>query len=132
MTTPTAYTSPYLAEELLSEEFPQLLPLPVSETLKQLDPASSAVCVVRDAIGRIVAAVGVLTVTHTDEWWIEEAHRHNPSVVQALLTGTFQMLRDHGLAMTCVLAPTPEIGELIEKLGGVDVGRLYLLRVPEE
>lgn len=122
----------YRAEELPAERFSELLPLAVSPTLKALDPAHSAICVVRDAQDQILAAVGVLTVTHTDEWWIDEAHRANPAVVQALLDGTFAMLRAHGLAMTCVVAPTPEIGALVEKLGGIDVGRLYLLRVLEE
>lgn len=126
-------TAPYTARELYVEERDRIRAIPgISETLKQAQPEDSAICIVEDTDGQIVAAVGALTIVHADEFWIAPSHQGNVAVVRTLLAGLFEMLREHHIAMVSVVAPDDATASMVERLGGCDVGRLFLLPVPPE
>jgi N-acetylglutamate synthase-like GNAT family acetyltransferase len=119
---------PYTTRELPVEEWGRLDGLPIGQ--HRLDPNSAAVLVVEDG-GEIIACVGTLTVPHAEEFWIAPAYRGNPVVIVSLLDGCFEMLRNHGLKQVFSVAPTPAIADLLLQLGGIPLGMLYLLPVPD-
>ncbi len=118
---------PYTARELPAEDWGRLADLPVGQ--HHLSPESAAIVVVENR-GTIIASAAALTVPHAEEFWIDETYRGNPVVVSLLLDEFFTMLRSQGIQQVFSVAPNAGIASLLESLGGMAVGTLYLVPVP--
>lgn len=120
----------YTARVLAPDDWDQLYGLPISEGAGAPKPDSSAVVVVADSEGRIVATWAAITFLHLEGCWIAPEHRKDVGVVRALLAEMDEMLQHHQVTSVLTMTADPSVGALARKLGGVKLGDAWQIPIP--
>lgn len=99
------------------------------ETVWPVLPFGSQIVVVEDD-DLIVACWALFPMLHVEGAWVRPEYRGNPRVARRLLAGMENTAQAMGATVVATAALTPEIGEILDKLGAIELpGRHFSLRL---
>lgn len=100
------------------EEWHRLTGTEVESIVPGLDPAQTAVLVVEDG-DAIIGTWVLLRMAHVECFWIDPAHRGKAGVAARLLRSMRALTRRWGTPCPLTAAVTPDVAQMIERLGGI-------------
>jgi len=92
-------------------------------------PADSRILVVEDEDGAIVGTWTVMRYVHVEGLWIAPAHRKRGSVARRLVAGMRQVAREWCVRAVLTGCATGEVQQLLERVGGVELPKIFVFPV---
>lgn len=122
------------ARVLRPEEWQRLDRPGLPDLLAYTEPQNTAVVVVENGAGEIVASVCALQVTHFEGLWLKEEHRGNAGVFRSLIRQAYALprSREEHWVFGGAEDGNDQMGELCSRLGGHPLPvKFYVMPVGE-
>lgn len=96
----------------------------------QLHPEHTAIVVVEDEAGQVVACWAAFDAVHVEGLWVHRDHRGRSTVARLLLEGMLRELRDTQVTEVMTNADTPQVEALLRHVGATQLpGTSWLWRL---